>query len=73
MTDSSHHSERKAKYYHYYIAASAAPGNFIFLGGCFAIPIEKPFKEASASKVLTSRSSLLSEWKKCQSCTLVNS
>ena len=70
MTDCSHHSEREAKYYHYYIAP---PADFIFLGRCFAIPIEKPFKEAIASKVLTSRSSLVSEWKKCQSCTLVNS
>ena len=73
MNGRRHHIERKAKYYPRYITPPAALGDFIFLEMCFALPLERPFKEASATEILISRSYLRREWNSRQIHTLVNS
>lgn len=61
MSGRRHHTEKKAKYYPRYITPPAAPGDFIFLEMCFALLLETPFKGASATEILISRSYLRRE------------
>ena len=73
MNGRGHYIERKAKYYPRYFTPPAAPGDFIFLEMCFALLLETPFKGASATEILISRSYLRREWNSRQIYTLVNS